>query len=61
MCDFEIAISNAFEKEFEGVEVSGCYWHFSNAHQSWIQGTYYLGWSINRNGPNQLNRDLKLV
>ena len=47
MCDFEIAISNAFEKEFEGVEVSGCYWHFSNAHQSWIQGTYLLSRVVN--------------
>ena len=41
MTDFELGIHNAFSKEFPGIEITGCSWHFGQAHIRWLSGKFY--------------------
>lgn len=36
MADFEKAIESAFEKQFDGIEITGCGYHFGEANLSWL-------------------------
>ena len=47
MADFELASINAYKKEFPGIVITGCSFHFGEAQVRWLNGNF-----LNKNVSN---------